>query len=291
MTPSDLTVAIPTAGRPEMCRRALESVRRLEHTSGLVIDVIVVEQNDVPDYEIPEWFTGIWLTTARRSASHARNIALERTRSSTVLFLDDDAELGDDIGALVGHHRTAGAVVTCGQVRFEGGPTSKRRTRAATIRSTNLFHYFFESATLWDVAALRDVGGFDERMGVPLPLGAEEGALAVGQLAASVGGPMRFVPLHAASHPSVSTPPSEKAARYGAGAGALCWLLPTAWTFRYMLTMAVRRSLGLVVATITNDRDMRRVRAHWLRGFVRGLLVGRRERSEDARHRQITEMR
>ena len=57
MTPSDLTVVIPTAGRPEMCRRALESVRRLQHASELVIDVVVVEQNDVPDYKIPEWFT------------------------------------------------------------------------------------------------------------------------------------------------------------------------------------------------------------------------------------------
>lgn len=62
-----------------------------------------------------------------------------------MLFLDDDAEVGDEIGALVGHHQAVGAVVTCGRVRFEGEQPTRRQARATAIRSTNLFYYFLKS--------------------------------------------------------------------------------------------------------------------------------------------------
>lgn len=286
-----LTVVIPTADRPEQCIAAAASVQRFERSTGLAVQLIVVEQSDTPTYEIPEWFDGEWIHTARRSVSHARNIGLDRVRGKHVIFLDDDAELCDGARTTLTIQQEQGDTVTIGQILYLGLDLDQRQTVAADISPTNLSHYFLESSAIWDVAALRSVGGFDERIGLPTKFGAEEGAELIGRLADAGPGAITFAPHPVATHPSVSSPPSDKAAAYGAGAGALIWVTPSPWMARYVAWILVRRTTGLVVATIRNDRDKRRVRFHWLRGAARGLAQGRQLRTQPMHNEQHIEFR
>lgn len=288
MTAPDVTVVIPTANRSDLCRAALESIRRLESSTDLSIETIVVEQSEVPTYDIPEWFAGEWLHTRRQSVCHARNIGTDRARADTVVFLDDDAEIQLGAEVVLRHHRSSSNVVTVGRIDFGVGSASNRVKRAPDeLGPTNLFRYFLESAAFWEVEALRRTGGFDERIGLPLRYGAEEGAQLVGRLATETGRPIGYVPIRVASHPPVSEPPTSKALAYGRGAGALVWMTPSWWTIRYVTTVSARRVGGLLLAVVRRQHVKRRIITGWLVGLASGVITARRHRTDIQRHPQI----
>jgi glycosyltransferase involved in cell wall biosynthesis len=288
MTVPDITIVIPTANRSDLCRDALGSIRRFESVTNLAIETIVVEQSESPTYDIPEWFDGVWLHTQRRSVCHARNIGADRAQSETVLFLDDDAEIAVGAEAVFRQHRSTDNVVTVGLIDFGEPSTLDRVTRPpAELGPTNLFRYFLESGALWDVEALRASGGFDERIGLPLEFGAEEGAQLVGRLVTATGRPVGYVPIKIGSHPAVAEPPPSKALAYGRGAGSLLWMNPSWWTIRYVIVVSGRRLGGLLLAIARRDHTKRRVISHWLRGLANGVIVARTHRHATRRHPQI----
>jgi Glycosyl transferase family 2 len=279
----DLTVVIPTFDRVDQCLVAVESVRRIGIDNQLAIQTIVIEQGPQQTYPLPSDFDGIWLYTTHCSTSHARNAGLDRASADTVIFLDDDGELLSGAVEIVDRHRVAGNAVTMGRVEWIGGAPADSSNPATAVTAGNLFKYFLECGTVWDVAALRAIDGFDERFGPPNDIGAEEGAEAIGRLATHVDMPHRYEPVDMVRHPSLQRLALFKAARYGRGAGALLPLSPSRWVLRYWATIGARRTVGMFAALATRDLEMFRMRRRWLFGFASGVVHGLRQRKMPAR--------
>jgi hypothetical protein len=274
----NLTVVIATFDRVEQCLVAIESVEEVHRASGLDIETIVIEQGETQKYPIPKYFNGTWLYTTHCSVSHARNAGLDRAKADSVIFLDDDGELLPGSAEVLTRHRDAGNSVTMGRVEWIGGAPANQTTPATKITAGNLFKYFLECGTVWDVAALRAVDGFDERFGPPNEIGAEEGAEAIGRLATHVKMPQTYEPVDMVRHPSLARLALFKAPRYGRGAGALMPLSPSWWTLRYWATIGGRRTVGMFVALLTRDFEMFHMRRRWLGGYVSGVIHGIRNR-------------
>ena len=282
MTP-DLTVVIPTIGREAGCHEAIRSVERFRKATGLEVDLLVVEQGDRPTYAIPDTFDGRWLFSTRPAVSPARNAGLDAARAPVVLFLDDDAVLEPDATALLDEWRSSGAPMVCGRMRAVDGSYSRSGDRRAIVRGWSASRYFVEPAAIWDTAALRRVGGLDERMGAPTAMGAEEGAQLLGRLASAGEGCGVFVPVDVVVHPKLTDAPPEKARRYGRGTTGALVLAPGWWLVSYVVVSGLRRLAGLVVAVARRDRAARQHRAAWLLGYCAGFRVGFAVRHEPQR--------
>jgi uncharacterized protein YciI len=274
----DLSVVIPTLGRPELCAASIAAVDEVRRTTGLCIDLVVVEQGDVPGYTIPADFDGRWLFSTGSGTSFARNLGLRHAVGPTVMFVDDDAELQPTVVAMLDELRSSGAVVVCGRMMGHDGSVIRGSDERAEIRPWNAFHLFVEPAALWDTDVLRSVGGFDERFGPPNRLGAEEGVELLARLARATDRPMRFVPVDAILHPPLGSTPTEKARRYGAGNAALVILRPSWWTWCYVAVGFVRRLGGVAVAAVRRDRDGVSHRLAWLAGWSTGPAAAWRSR-------------
>lgn len=283
MTP-DLTVAIPTAGREADCHRAIESVQRLRQDADIAIELIVVEQGDRPTYRVPDDFRGRWMFSRRCGLTHARNVALALARAPAIYYVDDDARL--EIGALTLFEtwRATGAAMVCGRLRCEHGTIIRGTDRRVVVRGWSASRYFAEPAALWDVAALRDVGGFDERVGPPNRLGGEDGAQMLGRLADAGRGFGVYVPVDVAVHPRFDAAPPAKARAYGRALTGGFALDPNPWHATYIAASVLRRVGGLLVAALRRDRAGAAHRAAWLYGSLTGVMVGLSERRRPRNH-------
>ena len=301
----DLTVVIPTVDRVDGRIASLASIIPLVESDDLHAEIIIAEQGTEtsrPRGELHDCVT--WLFSTHRGVSHARNAGLARARASAIIFVDDDAIVEPGLVRLLREHTAAGRIVSAGAVAF--GHAEKRRrapTDTVPLTALNTNRFMLESGVIFDTEALRRAGGFDERIGQPTARGAEEGAAAVGAVAIDTqrrrldpSATIIASPITTVSHPAVSTPPLEKAWRYGCGAGSLIWLQPSRWTLQYTLWIGFRRLGGLVTGVVGGDRQYQRIRWSWLRGFAAGLWSsGRQVRASPRRgpdtYRDITDLR
>lgn len=282
----DLTVVVPTKGRPELCVEALGAVEAVRSRTGLRFDVVVVEQGERPEYPIPDGFRGRWVFTVQAGASMARNIGLDLALAPYVMFVDDDAVMQPAVAELVADLRSSGGDVVAGSMVSPGGRSVRGGDRRAVLRPWNAFHLFVEPTAVWSVPALRSVGGFDERLGQNNPLGCEEGIEAVARLARRTPGVRkvaRFVPAVVVVHPDLRSAPLAKARMYGAGTSGLMVVTPSWWVVGYSVVSLVRRCAGLLVALVRRDRSGLEHRAGWITGWFEGLLIARRERRRPRR--------
>lgn len=173
-----VTVVVTTYDRPELCKRAVESVHQQEYEP---LEVIVVE--DGTETEVEEWVSAEYPATEyvrheeNRGLAAARNTGLERATGDYMAYLDDDdiwkptriSTQVDALSALSPKDRENVGVVYCGverrkpdgEILSTGSPgndgdlaSSIRENGASTLPSTFLF----------DRDALEDVGGFDESL-------------------------------------------------------------------------------------------------------------------------------
>lgn len=279
----DLTVVIPSLGRPDLCLASIAAVDAVRRATGLRIDLIVVEQGAEQTYPIPADFDGRWLFSTGSGTSFARNVGLDHARAAIVMFVDDDAELRPTFVAMLDEIRTSGAPLVCGRMMGHDGTAIRGGEVPAEVRPWNAFHHFVEPAAAWDTAVLREVGGFDERFGPPNSLGAEEGAELLARIARVTDRRVPFVPVDAIVHPALGTTPPDKARRYGAGNAGLLVLRPGGWTLCYVAAGLARRVVGTVVAAARRDRAGFAHRRAWLRGWVAGPFVAWRLRGTPAR--------
>ncbi len=101
-SPSLVTVAVCTYGRPAALRRCLASLRELDDSA---FEILIVD-ND-PRGSVPETPVGHEVVRVihepRRGLDHARNRAVAEARGRIVAFIDDDCEA--DVGWLRGLRR------------------------------------------------------------------------------------------------------------------------------------------------------------------------------------------
>ena len=272
---SELTVVIPTFQRPDLCLGSIAAVEHISEATGIDIDLVVVEQGPEPSYPIPSGFSGRWLFTRRVGVSSARNLGLAQADAPFVIFVDDDAELLAGIGAVLETCREPRVDVVCGRMVATDGTVIRGADRPRRVRPWNAFNLFVEPATVWRTAAIRRLGGFDERLGPPFRLGAEEGAGLLASLSRGRRGRRHvFVPVDLVVHPALEAAPDDKARRYGAGASSLIVLAPGAWSVVYGAVSVVRRLGGLITRLVRRDGPGASHRRAWLRGFASGIGAG-----------------
>ena len=255
-----LTIVIPTIGRPQQFAAALESIALVD----AVENVIVVHQGDRGGYEIPDWFDGRWIWSDRIGLSAGRNEALRYVDTRSVLFLDDDAVALPALADVCREHEDSGRAVTSATVGFVGADGSIVRdlgpTRRRVLRPWHLPTAFLEPAAIWSTHLLREIGGFDERLGVGTYLGAEEGPAALARIhRLAPGEPMVSDPTRIIRHPEVRRPPTSKVRSYGRGLGGLLVLYAREpWVLSYVATVLFRD----VGATLVDVARFRRTRVH-----------------------------
>lgn len=132
----DVSVVICTLNRPEMLRKAVDSVLRLNNRHGLSREILVVDNSaeglwrDLVEGMSAELAQGTgvplrYTSETKMSFAHARNAGVRESRGDLLAFLDDDEEASPDwLDELVEAMRTHQADVVFGPVLplFEGGP-------------------------------------------------------------------------------------------------------------------------------------------------------------------------
>ena len=190
---TDVTVMIPTIGRPESLRACFESLARCEPKAA---EILVVDQSDTAETSaLVDDFSGIGarrVPSERRGVGHARNVGLVNARYETVLMTDDDCTVDESWvgeGARLArehpNHLLTGAVLA--------GPDSPM---ALSTKEDPTPHDYTGERTYGvlysnNMVAPRDgvlaFGGFDERL-----VTAEDNDLSFRWLRA--GRPLRYEP-------------------------------------------------------------------------------------------------
>jgi len=173
-----VSVIVTTYNRPELCKRALESVQSQSYDQ---LEVIVVEDgtntgiDNWVDAEEPDW--KYIRHNKNRGLAAARNTGLKKTIGNYVAFLDDDDEWKPDriaagieaINSVSAEERNNTGVIYCGverrnpngEIEGYGHPENEgdladsiQQIGASTLPSTFLFRR----------SALEAVNGFDESL-------------------------------------------------------------------------------------------------------------------------------
>jgi glycosyltransferase involved in cell wall biosynthesis len=170
-----VTVAIPTARRPELLARLLAALPAA--VEGVDVEVLVVDNAGPHEgNRAAATALGRYLVEPTPGSSHARNLAIAETTTPLLAFLDDDVVPSPGwLGRLLAGRGTAvaagGPVALDPAVRrprwFDeegiGGYVSRFGLDAS--RSLRPDEHLLTANCVFDLEALRSVGGFDPRLG------------------------------------------------------------------------------------------------------------------------------
>jgi glycosyltransferase involved in cell wall biosynthesis len=220
-----------TLGRRDKLLRLLRSLER--QNAGL-FELVLVDQNapGFLDAELEPFkrrFTIVHIHTAK-GLSLGRNIGIQRARGSLVAFPDDDCWYRPHT-----LHQVIGLFQTHPGLDFITGRTldannvpslSPTRKTVARIGRDNYLVCGNSNSIFSRMNAMRRIGGFDERLGVgastPFQSG-EESDLVLSAIAAKMQ--LTYFPELIVHHDQVNTSDAtsyvERAAKYGAGYGAI----------------------------------------------------------------------
>jgi GT2 family glycosyltransferase len=172
-----VSVVVPTRNRQQFVRELVESILQ---GSSVPDEIVVIDQSDEPDLDLPSRFAVdhckiVHRPVSTRGASRARNEGIRVARSDILVFVDDDdlpaaTWLERLVSTLV--EEEEGRTVVTGQVRMrqteeEGGFAPSLRTEELRITHAGRA----AANVLWtsNMAMLRsavdEVGYFDERLG------------------------------------------------------------------------------------------------------------------------------
>ncbi|MBB6485405.1 glycosyltransferase family 2 protein [Rhizobium lusitanum] len=253
-------------------------------------EVVLVDQNvDGRLNELIERFSSQFIIRHIQSAkglSRARNNGMAIAEGDYVCFPDDDCWYDPDTlttaeALLIAHPELA--IVTGRTLDVEGvtsvsptGDVQLELTRWNYLRCGNSNGIFVRRA------ALAEIGGFDENLGVgsesPFQSG-EEADFLLRTLA--VGKRVRFFPNLIVHHDRVTTDYGprqvERARKYGRGFGAL--IRKQAFPFPYVAYRLLRPIIGWLLALVSLKRDAARYKRAWLLGILEGYAAWPRWRS------------
>ena len=284
-----LSIIITTLGaRPVDMQRLLHSIVA-EQVDG--IEIIVVDQSPhraahrVAQAALAGSAIPLVCITSERGLNIGRNAGLEVARGTFTIFTDDDAWYPQG-GLTAPLQHLEHALLLDGITFVARGADGQMSSgtfgrRAGPIRRQSALIQSLEVAMMLRTDAVRGIGGFDPRMGLGTasPWGAGEGADLVLRLLAD-GAVMRFEPTYFVHHEdSLGSGPDAytKLRSYSRGEGFV--VARNRVTLPYAYPRIVRPFIGMSVATVRGQHELRRLRSARLTGFVRGAFDGIRRRT------------
>lgn len=169
MTAADpqVTVCIPTLGRPSLAERAVPSV--LSQT-GVSVEVVVAVNTPTPIERMPplEDPRVVVLADVRGSVGAVRNAAAASASAGLLLFLDDDDELCDGaLAALVSRFADPDVWFASGPVEVAARDGGSPRVEQPSDLGPLFVHAvgsFLAGSFAVRAAVFHQVGGYDERL-------------------------------------------------------------------------------------------------------------------------------
>jgi GT2 family glycosyltransferase len=274
MKRADVSVVIPTVGRPELLDRLLSSLAECDPGPA---EVLVVDQSDEqlssPIVTRYESFGHRLVPCDGSGAARARNVGFRQAAHDVVLCTDDDCTVAPNWVARAVECMTAtpDGIVT-GRVLPVGDPTrvpsTKEADQAYDYTSTRAFDVLFSNNMASPRSRVLAVGGFDERV-----CPAEDNDLCYRWLRA--GYRLRYEPsLVVWHHDWRSDAELERlAVDYALGQGAVYGKHVRGGDAR-MLLFAVRDLAWGIRGTATRWVYGRHNGFDWPRGVLRGLPAG-----------------
>jgi len=141
-----VTVVVPTAGRVELTRSCLESVRVASGVEAVPVDIVVVDSSSPDDQErltlICEQLD-VELLPGPRSVSEKRNLGAEHALTQYVMFLDSDCVIAAGcLGAHLSRLTDETVDASQGKVLFQG----PERLAFRAIRCSGLLNAFLPAS-------------------------------------------------------------------------------------------------------------------------------------------------
>jgi len=273
----DLVVA--TVDRTDELGRLLDSLEA-QHYDRL--RVIVVDQNE--DERLAPLVEGRALRLERiragRGLSHARNAALDGIEAAIVAFPDDDCVYLEGTLERVARRFAADPELwgITGRAEDERGASSPSwKPDAAVLTDDNLWNRAISFTIFLRQDLVRQVGKFDERLGVGSPEPWSSGE-EIDYLVRAVrrGARVEYDPTLVIRH-DVRENDAPLGARDGASVGYL--LRKHAYPAHVVARMLIRPLGGFVAACVRLDRGRARYQLATLRGRLRGYREASRAKS------------
>jgi len=267
-----------TIGRPEPLSRLLSS---LMVQTDRAFELIVVDQSR--DQQIAKQLADTPLPHIRhlrseRGLSRGRNIGLQHARGEIIGFPDDDCWYHQDV---IDHvHRLfqwPDLTVLTGRTVDGSGvdSVSAHRSESGVVNRHNVFESGNSNTLFARTSVARDVGGFDERLGVGAPTPFQSGEETDFLLRCiKANHQPRFIRDFVVHHDQTDTSNAKQMLRYrsySSGYGRI--LRQHGYGTGYMGTRVGRAALRAALCLARGDSSGARQRYHWIRGTLRGFLM------------------
>lgn len=175
-----VSIIIRTCGRPEVLRKAIESVKKQQY--GNVETVVVEDGENISELFLRENFSDMNInyacTEEKKGRCKAGNLGLSMANGKYINFLDDDdLLLPNHVGILVKkleseNAKVAYAIAEEHQIKIDstGRPITKRKIVRYKQPFNRLLlcymNYFPIQSVMFDVDIYKTCGGFDETLDV-----------------------------------------------------------------------------------------------------------------------------
>jgi len=274
-----VSLIVCTIGRSTKLARLLTSLNAQTRTS---FELIVVDQSDSDEIEAALRSQGagyaICHVRSARGLSRARNVGLRYARGDVVGFPDDDCWYDKGVIEHVARFfkRPECAVLTGRTVDRDGiESVSAHRAESGFVNRHNVFESGNSSTLFARSAAIRDIGGFDETLGVgaatPFQSGEETDLLL---RLMRKGYTLCYDRAFTVHHDQTDDSPEVTLARiraYSPGYGRV--LRIHHYGPGYLAKRVSRAALRGAVCLVTGDQQGARQRYGWAMGSLRGFLA------------------
>lgn len=292
-----LTVAVASCGRPAGLERCLAALAEQDEPPA---EVIVVDQQPSPQARAALEGSGLgsarYLEQERRGLSASRNLALEAAGEAILAVTDDDCvpDRGWTRAVMAAFARVPAPGAVTGPVLPLGEPPPG--AHAISLRESEVAVDHHGRMQPWGVGSggnfaapvplLRDLGGWDERLGAGSRGMAAEDADLLYRLLRS-GSVVRYEPGAVVRH-AWQTRERRLATRwsYGYGIGAMCglWLARReGYALRMLAGYARLHVRPLLIALARRDRDGFGQHGRALASLAPGIVYGLRSASAPVR--------
>lgn len=277
--PRLISLITSTIGREAPLARLLSSLRA---QTNIAFELIVVDQSDdgriarqLEDVAVGQ---SVRCFSSGRGLSKGRNLGLQQARGEVVGFPDDDCWYGSDVIARVQRHfdHSASCVLTGRTTDRDGVESvSAHRAESGAVDRYNVFTSGNSNTLFARTSIAREVGGFDESLGVgaatPFQSGEETDFVlrCIGR-----GYQPQFVHDFVVHHDRIDGSRTAQIARartYSRGYGRL--LRQHGYGLSYLGGRVGRAFVRGGWCLVTGDGAGALQRLHWIRGAVSGFIA------------------